>query len=238
MIEKRSQGWGSVLRHWVVNHDDSWLFVGLYIGLAVILSIWISLFWLVAVVAAHFALEWVRQSHKHRGWPIFAEVLWELKLDVALIFFALALALYMDVILGIVGLQAATRIGAAARTGVRGSARFAAWERMLRGALLSIDDAAQVVKAVKTSREKGDSAAIETAEAASLDPSVLPDNQPASRWGSWADKWGHGDYIAVGLGLICVIMILAAPWLTAHTAATALAALAHELRPFPVIDPE
>lgn len=46
---------------WVIRHDDSWLFTVLHIGLAVVLSIWIGLFWLVAVVVVHFAFEIVRQ---------------------------------------------------------------------------------------------------------------------------------------------------------------------------------
>ena len=51
------------LRDWVLNHDDSWIFIILYVGLAVVLSLWISLFWLLVVVAGHFVLEWIRQRH-------------------------------------------------------------------------------------------------------------------------------------------------------------------------------
>lgn len=82
-------GW----RRWILEHDDSWVFTGLYVGLAVVLSIWISLFWLVAVVAGHVALEWVRQRHydpEPAGVP--ARIAWELKLDFGLVLFALALA--------------------------------------------------------------------------------------------------------------------------------------------------
>ncbi len=45
------------LRRWLVMHDDQWTFIVPYIGLAVLLSALISLFWLVVVVAVHFALE-------------------------------------------------------------------------------------------------------------------------------------------------------------------------------------
>mgnify|MGYP005845606461 CR=1 FL=1 len=65
------------LHAWVVHHDDKWLFVIFYVSLAVILSIWISLFWLLAVVAVHFGFELMRQSYLRSGFlPIMSEVLW------------------------------------------------------------------------------------------------------------------------------------------------------------------
>ena len=106
------------IRNWIINHDDSWLFIIGYIGLAVVLSIWISLFWLVAVVAVHFLFEIVRQHTIHDSWTtIISESLWELKLDIALVLFALVVSLYMDVVLGVAGLQGAARAGASAAQG-------------------------------------------------------------------------------------------------------------------------
>jgi len=109
------------VRRWIVQHDDSWLFIVPYIGLAVVLSIAISLFWLVALVVAHFALEWVRQIYEAQNagdqpgfGGLLLRVLWELKLDLALIVFALVLAVYMEMALGVVGLGAAGRSGAMA----------------------------------------------------------------------------------------------------------------------------
>jgi hypothetical protein len=213
------------LRQWIINHDDSWIFILLYIGLAVVLSIWISLFWLLAVVAAHFVLEWIRQSHLRPHWrATLAEVLWELKLDIGLVFFALALSLYMQIILGLVGLQSAARLGVA----VRGGARFAAWERTLRGILLSVDDAAQVVRAVTVNRGRN--------AASTLEADVSPPVTHVSSWGSWQGQWGTGDWIAVGLNLICLFLILTAPLLTEHTYASVLATMLNELQPFPLGD--
>jgi len=145
------------LRAWVLNHDDSWIFIILYVGLAVVLSLWISLFWLLAVVAGHFVLEWIRQRHI-RDAGVLPQVFWELKLDIALILFALVLTLYLEVVFGILGLQAAGRAGAIARVGARGGSRFAAWERTLRGLLLSADDAAQVARAIAMRRASNDRA--------------------------------------------------------------------------------
>jgi hypothetical protein len=213
------------LHEWVVEHDDSKLFLGLYVGLAVVLSIWISLFWLVAVVAVHLGFEIVRQSrYQSTRRAVMLEALWELKLDVALVVFALALTLYMEMVLGVVGLQGAARLGAASRA----ATRFAGWERTLRGLILSVDDAAQIARATVIKRGRA---------ASSGEPEVLVDSLlPAAvstRWGSWAGPYGTGAWISLGIGVACTLLILAAPWLTPHSAATAMAALATELRPLP-----
>lgn len=207
---------------WVINHDESWLFVGLYVGLAVVLSIWISLFWLVVVVAIHAGFEWIRQRHLREGFrPRLLETLWEVKLDIALVIFALALSLYMEVILGIVGLHAASRAGAAT---LRGGARFAAWEQVIRGFFLTVDDAAQVARALATKSK--DDEELSKEEAAAL-------VTPVSWWGSWAADWGKGDWIAVGLTVICVIFMLLATSLTDHTWGSVAYTLLEELHPYP-----
>jgi hypothetical protein len=157
------------VRAWIVEHDQSRVFLVLYIGLAVVLSLWISLFWLVAVVGAHLVLELIRQSHLQIGARrIVLESAWELKLDVALVLFALALSLYMETVLGVVGLQGAARLGSASRA----AARFASWERVLRGVALSADDAAQWRFAAPTGMH--------------LPPTPSPGRTPLSRQG------GHG----------------------------------------------
>jgi hypothetical protein len=134
------------LRDFIANHDDRWLFVILYIGLAVVLSIALSLFWLVAVAGLHFALEYLRQGeYRTRTLDIATHALWEIKLDIALVLLALAMALYMDVVMGLLGLQSAARATAASRVGMR-AARFAAWQRNLRAVVLLADDIARVIQ--------------------------------------------------------------------------------------------
>jgi hypothetical protein len=252
------------VRDWIVHHDDSWLFLALYIGLAVVLSIWISLFWLVAVVGVHFAFEWVRQQTLRSGFSnILFEVLWELKLDIALVLFALALSLYMDVVLGIVGLRSAARLAPAAQAGLRSSTRFAAWQRVIRGVLLSVDDAAQVARAVTVSRsDTGAGAAgagaagagaagagaagagaagagatgaepVES-EATAAGAAATPGAAtPVAPYSSWRGRWSMGDWISAALGAACIVLILLAPSLTEHSFASATATLATELHPFP-----
>lgn len=206
------------MRQWIIDHDDSWLFVIAYIGLAVVLSIWISLFWLIAVVAVHGMLEWVRQRHDDseiRG--VLARVLWELKLDIALVLFALVVTVYMEIVLGIAGLSGAARIGLA------GGARFAGWQKVIRGVLLSLDDAAQLGRAALRRGNGGES----VADGAVEDRSI---------WGGWTGQWAIGDWLSLFLGIASAGLLLMCPWITDHTFASMLSEIAQELHPFPPAD--
>src|SRR5690554_128227 len=173
------------IHSFILRHDESWAFIIAYIGLALVLSLWISLFWLVAVVAVHGVFEWVCAGQRTDDfWAKVHAVAWELKLDVALILFALALGLYMDLLLGMVGL------GAAGRAGVQAGGRFAGWQNALRGALLSVDDVAQVARAVATNRGgavvQADS--LDILDGPALSVEVEP--EPLERWSDWRDSWG------------------------------------------------
>lgn len=211
------------LLQWIIDHDDSWLFIGSYVGLAVVLSIAISLFWLLVVVAIHGVFEWIRQSYSpyRDRWSVVARVGWELKLDVALLFLALVLAVYMDVILGAAGL------GSAARLGIQAGARFTGWQNILRGVLLSVDDAAHVVRAIGRSSH----GCVEQPD----DDTAVP--APVSiprRWGGWQQpRWGVGDWVALALLAVCTVLILVGPWLSPHDSREILAVLAEELHPWP-----
>ncbi len=144
------------VREWIRDHDESWIFVAIYLGLAVGLSVFVSLFWLVVVAAVHFALELIRQGLYQKGWlSIALHALWEVKLDVGLIFLALALVLYIDVVLGLLGLQSAARAAAVSRAGVRIGSRAAAWERNLRTFLLTVDEMARIGQAIIMFGRKG-----------------------------------------------------------------------------------
>jgi hypothetical protein len=208
------------IRRWILYHDDSRWFVGLYIGLAVVLSIWIGLFWLVAIVGVHLVFEWIRQAHPDRcGLGALARAMWEIKLDLALVLFAFALALYLEVIAGAAGLGAGLRVASQA------GARAAAWQRVLRGLLLSLDDVAQVAR-VATRGRKGSGAG----------SAVPTDAQPGSAvnaLGGWRGAWSLGDRLTIGFGCGCGLSILLAPMLTEHTWFSTWQSLAAELRPLP-----
>lgn len=207
------------IRRWILNHDDSRLFIILYIGLAVVLSIAISMFWLVVIVGVHFALEWIRQTAIKPGfWGVLSRVLWELKLDIALILFALMLGLYLELTMGVVGL------GAVARGGVATGSRFLVLQRVLRGILLSLDDLAQVLRVVM--RRKKRTPAADTAATESEEVEIS----------GWRGRWTTGDYITVGFGGACLLAILCAPLLEHYTVETALATLLAELDPLPFLN--
>jgi hypothetical protein len=207
------------LRQWIVRHDESRLFLVLYISLALVLSIVVGLFWLVALVGVHFAFEVVRFRHegKRAGAALLA-ALDGVKLDIGLVLFALALALHMHVVMGLLGLQAASRAGAAAQAGMRG-VRFAAWEKVIRGIALSIDDAFQGARAVVAMRRQP--------AASGAGAAVAPSEASPSRWGT-------GDVLSLALCAVCLLLILAAPLTEAYDGWGAVAhALAAELHPFP-----
>lgn len=201
-------------QRWIIEHDDRWLWTILYIGAAVILSIWISLFWLVVVVGVHAVIEWFRQRYfDRRVVGIVARVAWELKLDLALVLFALVVAVYTEVILGAAGL------GGAARVGAQAAARGGAWAKGIRGVLLSIDDAAQLARAVVRGGQN--------------DGDPPPHLEGSSLWGGWCRRWGVGGWISILLAAGSVALLLLAPTLTDQDAGDTIRLLLEELQPWP-----
>ena len=200
---------------WVAEHDDHWLFITLYIGLALVLSMTISLFWLVAVVATHGVLEWFALERRGVRDQRLGRIFWHLKLDIGLVLVALWLGLYIDVLFGLAGL------GAAARAGAQTAARAVAWQRTIRGVLVTADEAALVVKAIVT-RKKGKAPA---------DPAPAP--EPPDPRPPWRRSWSGGDKFAVVFTATCALLILLTPLLTDHTVGSALAVLAADLHPWP-----
>jgi hypothetical protein len=248
------------IRDWIVRHDDSRAFTVLYIALALVLSLSIGLFWLVALVTVHFTFEYVRFRHEQAERPrALAQAAWALKLDFALVLFALVVTLYLQFVLGVLGIQAASRAGAAAKAGTKGGARLAAWENVIRGALISVDDAARVVHAFFVLRKRrapeplpstaamtgpttasiADAPAMLAASVAAIDDRGTghpgPDQPVAPRApkaGRAAARLGRGDVFAFALAAACLLLIAAAPWL-GHDVDSVLATFAAELHPFP-----
>jgi hypothetical protein len=241
------------LQSWVREHDERWSFVLLYLGLAVGLSVFVSLFWLLVVAALHFLVECWRQSfHRSSAGEVVAHALWEIKLDVGLVLLALTLVLYMDVVLGLLGLQSAARAAAVGRAGARIGARAAAWERNVRTFLLTIDEivrigyAGYLVRRGRTgvagsaSRPADAAAAAEAAAAAAATEAAAAaaaaaraaEPAPAGPGAGWRGRWGIADRIGVVLVAAGMLLLLAAPFITPHDFASAAEALRLELRPF------
>jgi len=214
------------LHQWIMQHDDSWLFTICYVGLALVLSIWISLFWLVVVVGVHFILECIRQKTiAPMGSNIVLLAAWQIKLDLALILFALALTAYMDILLGVAGL------GGAARIGAKGAARLGGWGRAIKATLLSLDDAAQIVRVAATRR---------SSVAPVMDTEVLEDGigdlktQPVTVCSEhMPTTCSKGDILTIGFSIICLMAIFVAPWVTDHSVSSLFALFLAELHPYP-----
>lgn len=210
------------LRQWIMSHDDRWLFIVPYIVLAVILSVVLSLFWLIVVVGVHFVLEMLRQrflaelrGEKGHFLMLALRSVWEIKLDIGLIIFALALALYMEIVLGVVGLGAAAR--GTAMAGTRVASRFGVIQQALRAFLLSVDDLAQVARVV-VKRRKGETTAEEAEEDEISDGRIRP---------------GRGDYVILAFIGVCMLLIVLAPVLTDQPVEVVLAQIGEELAPLP-----
>jgi len=216
--------WRAGVREWIHDHDHRWLFVIVYLGLAVVLSVFVSLFWLVFMAGVHLALECIR--HLRPGWSasqVLAHSVWEVKLDFALVLLALGAVLYIDVVMGILGIQSAARAAAVTKAGARTVTRMAAWERNIRAFLLTFDEMIRVGRAVALLwRRRGKQAAIAAVEQAA--------HLPTSPWRA---RWKLGDRIAIGIVVVCLALIVSAPLLTALSWSDVVASLAAELRPFP-----
>ncbi len=222
---------------WITLHDSKRLFIVLYIGLSLVLSVAISLFWLLFAVLIHLVFELIAQSRRKEGFGnVLLESLWETKLDFALLMFALWLAVYLDFIFGVAGIGAmarggahaasrATQVGAGvARTG----ARFATLTRVIRGILLSVDDVANALRAYFVSRKtkKG-------TKTGSQNESVTIENEAYPTKTSWSSKWGKIDIIGVAILVVFTLLIALAPLLIAVSWDELLQVIKWELRPLP-----
>ena len=231
------------IKHWILHHDERVLFTIFYIGLSVVLSIVFGLFWLALIVFIHWVLELIAQLLKTENRLLaLGNSIWEVKLDIALVFMALWLAVYLDFIFGIAGIGAAGRTAAqlgnqglragsrVAKAGgdiARTTVRFAGWQRAIRATLLTVDDIAQALRVLFSARKRK----IKQIEAATGDPepgNILEETVSRS---SWTGKWGKGDYISFGLLLFFFVMILVAPLIIENDMKGVMATIASELKP-------
>jgi hypothetical protein len=226
----------SALRAWIVNHDNSWLFVIVYTASAMLLGLLVNLFWLSVVVAVHAVFEWVRQSHlsASRG-GVVRLVAWEMKLDVSLVFLALAMTVYLDVAIGLMGLGSAARLGAlAAARGMSRGARGLGWMRALRGILLSVDDFINAINRVVAGfRQHAAAKAVDPAQPAAAPTAPTAPTAPAAPLAPWR-RWGASDHVAIWLTLGSLALLALAPFILPGEDGPSIAArILHEMRPVP-----
>lgn len=204
----------ALMRRWLLDHDNRVTFTITYITLALVLSMTISMFWLVAVVAVHGSIEYWSLGKVNGLDHRLGRTLWHIKIDIMLVLAALWLGLYIDLIFGVAGLSAA------ARTGAQVSARLLAWQRTLRGVLLTVDEAALVAKAAM-GRGKGNGD--ESDRKRQIEPPPVP----------WRLRWSWGDRLTMLAILLFSILIVTSPIMTDHSTAEALAILGQDLHPWP-----
>jgi hypothetical protein len=200
-------------RRWLLDHDHRATFTVIYITLALVLSMAISMFWLVAVVAAHGLIEFWSMGKEGIHEQRLGRTLWHIKLDIMLVLAALWLGLYIDLLFGMAGLSAA------ARTGAQISTRFIAWQRTIRGVLLSVDEAALAARAALSRGEGGEG------RSRRRRPVIPPP--------PWRERWSWGDRLTLFTTLAFAVLILLSPWITDHSLSEALAILAGDLDPWP-----
>lgn len=184
---------------WIREHDDRLSFVILYIGGAIILSIWLNLFWVIVLMLVHFALEIVRGHLLEARRPLL-HAIWEVKLDIALVLFALVVALYAEHVLAVLGLGQAARAGQAATRGIQFANRFAVIERALRVIVLTMDDVARLFQAAIKFRSR------KTAPEPQL--AAVPGGEVTEPQGLQT-----GDVVTLTFGALCLALILLMPTL-------------------------
>ncbi len=214
------------VKRWIKHHDERWSFILLYVGGAIALSIYTNLFWVVMLMLGHFGLEIWRHIIIKAAKP-FLQALWHVKLDIALVFFALVIALYADMIMAALGLGQTARAGQAVR-GAQMLTRFAIIERGLRIFFLTIDDIARIAMIVwkvlkgkngKTSREMEDARAKLKEEEEHIHP------EPK------AGRLSKGDIFSLSFGGLCLLLIVLAPWITDREVSETAWAIIYELQP-------
>lgn len=206
------------IHHWVIDHDDRWSFILLYVGAAVILSIFANLFWVAMLAVVHIGIELWRHVAAGNRHPVL-QAIWCTKLDISLILFSLVIAIYADAVMAALGLGQAARGGAMA--GSRIVARFAIIERALRVFFMTVDDFARIAQLVFKSR-KGKKAAA---------GGPLPNEALEHEAEVNAHGLSGGDIFSLGFGALCAALIFAAPALIDISLDDALRIIGNELHP-------
>lgn len=189
--------------NWIREHDDRWSFVLLYVGGAILLSVFTNLFWVTMLMTGNFFLKLYRNTLVGKPQPLLSS-LWQVKLDISLVIFAVMLGLYAEHVFAALGLSQAARAGQAVR-GIQMATRFGLIERGLKVFLLTIDDQARLVNAIVKARRKKQGQIEVT-------PEMIPEpeaHEPDRPW----KKWGKGDVFTFVFAGVCFTLVLLAPFI-------------------------
>lgn len=137
----------TTVANWISDHDERWSFILPYMALAIILSVFVSLFWLVVLLGIHAYIE-------HRRFPSWGATLMAVQLDIALIIAAVTMEVYLGYAVGLIGAGHAARGGTLVITRIL--SRVPAWQHILKAVLYSLDDFLQLVR-IRKGNQSNDS---------------------------------------------------------------------------------
>lgn len=219
------------LPDWLLSHDDKTIFTFAYIGLSIFLSIFFGIFWLFLIVMVHLAMDIIVNISKNITIKrSFILGFWELKLDFSLILFSLTLAVYIDVVLGVLGIGHAARgiaqigsrthragakaVQVASRT-VKTGSKFASWQNILESFFLSVDDFFKVVKAFFNKKKLNKPVKIE--ESTKESPEI---------------EMTFVSFLPILFGLILLLLLLFSPIIMNKSFSEIISVIFEELKPF------
>ncbi|MFP4192821.1 MAG: hypothetical protein ACLFU6_12185 [Candidatus Hydrogenedentota bacterium] len=214
------------IRQWILTHDERLSFAAAYVILAVGLSLFVSLFWLLVLVAVHVYLEWLKKRYCGYAGRGHAAIwtLWDTKLDLALAMLAFVLAAYAGVSFGVAGAQSAGRAGVlASRLGplTRGfaAARVILFRLWFAARIIIIRkaDMARAAARGKLAQQQGPGT-----EMGSI-PQVPP----------WKTEWTKGDWIALIFIIFNIILLVINPFITDQTLVGMFQSFREQLHPWP-----
>lgn len=180
-----------------------------------------NLFWVILLMTGNFCLKIYRNYLVAKPLP-FLTSLWQVKLDIGLIFFALVIGLYADHIFAALGLSQAARAGQAVR-GLQMVTRFGVIERGLKVFFMTIDDQARLVNAVVKARKR-------KRNLVAIPDEAVPEpeaHEPAYPWKSW----GKADVFSVAFAMTCLSLILASPLILGVSAGAIADSILAQLTP-------
>jgi len=225
------------MRAWIVRHDHSLSFAGVYISLTILLSILVSYFWLLALVALHILLEWLKKGYLgyRPGLHRTAWTLWDTKFDIALICMAFTLLTYTGIPAGAAGAQSAGRLALLGRQ--MGALTQRASPLLTRLAKVGALTRAAGIKGIDiffSARvllfRKADMARAAADEAHLLplaDRPVIPAHLP------WQERLTGGGRFALIVIAINLVAIVISPLITDHSYLSVLQTLGSKLHPWP-----
>lgn len=239
------------IKTWIVNHDRSLVFALVYVISTIVLSVFISYFWLLALVAVHIMIEWLSKSYRGYRYRL-AWTLWDVKFDLALVCLAFALLSYTGINAGVAGAQSVTRAGLlGGRLSAIGSrigflvvvGEYFAWigryfSRLLpffsRFGQIFTRFGIKIIDLFFSARVALFRKADMARAAARKPPSDCEHNVLEVPTGlPWQRRLSSGDWFAISVIVFNLIAVFSAPLVTDHSYASLFQSLATKLHPWP-----